>query len=578
MIVGIDMGGTNIDGVVIDDGKIINTIKRPTDRSDLLGTVWTTLKELLKDYDKAKIKRINLSTTICTNAIIEGKTSRVGMIIEPGPGMPYDFLACGEENLFVSGYIDHRGNIVRDLDLSEIKKGCEFFKEKDIQAFAVVSKFSTRNPEHERRIKEILEKVFINDKPPVITMGHTMSGKLNFPRRVYTSYLNSAVHKTFEEFAINIKNSMEKEGIYAPLFILKADGGTMNLDKAQEKPVETILSGPAASFMGISALLPTGEDAVLLDIGGTTTDIFFLADGVPLFEPLGIKIDKYKTLVRAIYTISMGLGGDSAINIENGNIKIGPKREGKPYALGGPKPTPTDAMIYLELMDDQILNYHQDGTNGIKKIKERAKKAMTLLGKEIDLEARDMARLILDKMADMIKNKVDNILEEINSKPVYTIKELLYGKKIEPKVINIIGGPAKVLASILEEKFNLPSHYPEKYEVANAVGAALARPTTEITLHADTSKRKLSVPELELYEKISSRFDLNQARDKALELVKESAKTAGATEYELDAEITEESSFNMVRGFYTTGKDIRVKAQIKPGLIHQIRSDKNDKS
>ena len=405
-----------------------------------------------------------------------------------------------------------------------------------------------------------MEKEFSQDETPIITMGHTMSGKLNFPRRVYTSYLNSAVYKSFKEFAINIKSSMEREGIQAPVFILKADGGTMNLDKAEEKPVETILSGPAASFMGISALLPTEEDAVLLDIGGTTTDIFFLADGVPLFEPLGIKIDKYKTLVRAIYTSSIGLGGDSAISIENKNIKIGPKREGKPYGLGGPKPTPTDAMIFLGLMDGD---------------KERAQKAMTLLGEKMNMEPKKMAKLILAKMGDMIKSKVDTILGEINSKPVYTIKELLYGKKIEPKMINLIGGPAKILAPILEERFKLPTHYPANYEVANAVGAALARPTTEITLHADTSKGRLSVPELELYEKISSRFTLNQAREKALELVKESAKNLGATEEELDAEITEESSFNMVRGFYTTGKDIRVKAQIKPGLIHQIRSDKN---
>src|SRR5690606_7293957 len=132
------------------------------------------------------------------------------------------------------------------------------------------------------------------------------------------------------------------------------DGGTMSIKKAIEKPVETILSGPAASFMGISAMLPTNKDAIFLDIGGTTTDIFFLADGVPLFEPLGIKIGKYKTLVRAIYTVSIGLGGDSAIEIANGSIKIGPVRKGKPYAFGGPKPTPTDAMIVLGFLDNDI--------------------------------------------------------------------------------------------------------------------------------------------------------------------------------------------------------------------------------
>lgn len=578
MIVGIDMGGTNIDGVIIEDGKIKKTIKKPTKRDDLFATIWLALKELLDGYDKSKIERINLSTTISTNAIVEGKTSSVGMIIEPGPGMPYDALACGEENVFISGYIDHRGNTVEDLNMAEIEKACKLFREKYIESFAVVGKFSTRNPIHEIKIKEALEKEMGSQfphTPPTITLGHTLSGKLNFPRRVYTSYLNSAVHKTFKNFADSIHTSMVREGISAPLFILKADGVTMSIDKAIDKPVETILSGPAASFMGISAMLPTDKDAVLLDVGGTTTDIFFLADVVPLFEPLGITIDQYKTLVRAIYTVSIGLGGDSAITIDNGCIKIGPKREGKPYALGGPRPTPTDAMIVLNLLGEETMDYLKDNKD-MEKIKNRAYSAMETLGNAVGKNAEEMAKIVLTTMGDIIKSKIDEMIDEINLKPVYTIKELLYGKKLEPKLINIIGGPAKVLAPILEEKFKLPCYYPENFHIANAVGATLSCPTTEISMHVDTSKGILSVPELNHYEKIGPRFNLKMAREKALKLVKERGKAIGATETELEAEIVEESCFNMVRGFYTIGKDIRVKAQIKPGLIHQMRGGKYD--
>ena len=306
LIVGIDMGGTNIDGVIIEEGKIIGTIKKPTDKESLFETIYSTLKELLIGHDKSKIERINLSTTVSTNAIVEDKTIPVGMVIQSGPGMAYDHLACGQENVFISGYVDHRGSVVEELDRTENEDISKKFKQKGIKACGVVTKFSTRNPQHEIDIKNILE----SDFNPV-TMGHIMSGKLNFPRRVYTSYLNSAVHSTFNDFATNIKKSIEEEGIDAPLFILKADGGTMTMAVAEEKPVETILSGPAASFMGISALLPTDKDVVLLDIGGTTTDIFFLADGLPLFEPQGIQIGQYKTLVRSIYSVSIGIGGDS---------------------------------------------------------------------------------------------------------------------------------------------------------------------------------------------------------------------------------------------------------------------------
>lgn len=560
MIIGLDMGGTNIDGVIVEKGKIIKAIKKPTNRDNLFNSIWTALKELLSGYDNTKIERINLSTTVSTNAIVENKLSPVGMIIQPGPGLPYDFLACGDESVFISGYIDHRGEIIKDFNLFEIKNAIKLFKEKNIKAYAVVTKFSIRNPSIEMKIREILENEIPNS---FITMGHTISGKLNFPRRVYTSYLNSAVYSIFNEFLNNIKKSLEKEGINAPVFILKADGGTMNISTAEKKPVETILSGPAASLMGINAMLPTNEDAILLDIGGTTTDIFFLADGVPLFEPWGIRIDKYKTLIRAIYSVSIGLGGDSSICVRNGRIKIGPQREGVPYAFGGPKPTPTDAMITLELIDENAFRLTHENVK-------KAYEAMTLLGKELNLSAKDMAKLILSTMGDIIKNKVDELLHEINSRPVYTVKELLYGKKVKPKLINIIGGPSRVLAPVLEEKFNLPCYYPKNYSVANAIGAALARPTTEITMFVDTSKKTLSVPELGLYEKISGNYTLDKAKEKALELVKKSVLSLGASIEEIEAEIVEESSFNMVRGFYTIGKNMRIKAQVKPGLIQQI--------
>lgn len=552
------MGGTHIDGVIIKNGKIINTVKKPTDKDNLFQSIWTTLKELLSEHDKSEIQRINLSTTISTNAIVENKTSSVGMIIQSGPGLNHDFLACGDENVFISGYVDHRGKVVEPLDFVEIYKAINLFQKNNIESYGVVTKFSTRNPSHELKIEEILKK----EKSSQITMGHTMSGKLNFPRRVFTSYLNSAIHSTFRDFSHSIKKSLEKEGINAPLFVLKADGGTMNISTAEKKPVETILSGPAASFMGMNGMLSTDKDAVLLDIGGTTTDIFFLADGVPLFEPLGIKIDRYKTLVRAIYSVSIGLGGDSSIGVEKGKINIGPNRKGYPYAFGGPKPTPTDAMIVLGLMD--------------KGDRKKAYESMEILGKKLSLSPIDTSKLILETMGNIIQNKVNELLDEINSHPVYTVKELLHGKKIEPKLINIIGGPAKALAPILKEKLNLPCYYPKNYHVANAVGAALAKPTTEITMLADTSRGIVSVPELGIYEKIGKSYNLNFARKRALQLLEESAVSMGASKDEVETEIVDESSFNMVKGFYTTGKNIRIKAQIKPGLIHELRGDKYD--
>lgn len=563
MIVGLDMGGTHIDAVIIEDGKIIKIAKEATDRSNLFQSIWNCLKILLEGLDKSKIKKINLSTTISTNAIVEDKISEVAMLIQSGPGIKSDFLACGHENIFISGYTDHRGEIVKDFNLDEIKEAISSFKEKGIENCAVVTKFSTRNPTSEIEIANLMK-----DSCSHVTMGHRLSGKLNFPRRVFTSYLNSAVHSSFKDFALYIRDALEREGIGAPLFVLKADGGTISLESAEERPVETILSGPAASLMGINTMLRTDKDAVLLDIGGTTTDIFFLADGTPLFEPLGIEIGPYKTLVRSIYSFSMALGGDSSITVEGGQLKLGPRRKGPAYAFGGPSPTPTDALIVLG---------HMDNIARLKACEEeRAYQAIKLLSGQLNLSVEEAAQLIIQTMTSRIKNKVDELLRVINSKPVYTIKELLDGRLVQPQVLNLIGGPARALAPRLEEEFNLATYYPKHYKVANAIGAGLAKTTTEISVLADTSKGTLAVPELGIYKKIGGDYDLNSAKKYALDLLAHQALTLGAKEDELETEITEENSFNMVRGFYTSGQNIRVKAQIKPGLAQALRSEIND--
>lgn len=553
------MGGTHVDAVLIHEGEIIDVVKKPTNTADLQELLWETLKELFAGKNTDQIERINLSTTVCTNAIIEDKIDPVGMIIESGPGLPRDFLACGLENVFIDGYIDHRGREIKPLNSREIEKAATKFKKSGIDAVSIVTKFSVRNPRHEKEIYELIEDEFWP-----ITLGHTLSGKLNFPRRVFTSYYNSSVYTTFQRFGEGITGALQEENIKAPVYILKADGGAVSLEAGKNYPVETILSGPAASIMGTSANFSTPKDAVFMDIGGTTTDISFLADGVPLFEPLGIKIGKYPTLVRALYSVSLGVGGDSTVTVKNGKIEIGPQRQGPPKAFGGPRATPTDAMIVLGLIDVGD--------------KDAAMLCIKEIGQQLGLSPKDTATEILDTMGEIIKEKVFNLLDEVNSHPVYTIKELLYSKRLSPESIYVIGGPAKSLAPILEQKFKIPCFYPKNYETANAVGAALSKITAEINMFVDTSERTLSVPEMGLYKNIKGIDDMESYRVKAMDLLREKAITLGAAAAEVESEIIEESSFNIVRGFYTRGKNIRIKAQTKPGLIYKLRGVENAQS
>lgn len=553
MIVALDMGGTHIDGVIIKEGEIIQRVKEARDRENTFQSIWSSLKKLMQNQDKKAIERIHLSTTVSTNAIVEDKIAKVGMFIQSGPGIKNDFTHLAEERVFLSGYVDHRGKEVDPLNEDEIKKAYEQFEEKKIEAYAAVGKFSTRNPEHELKVKEARGRK--KDSP--FTLGHRMSGKLSFPRRVNTSYLNAAITENFQTFAREIKKSLEKEGIEAPVHILKADGGTMRIESAEEKAVETILSGPAASFTGMNAMMPTDEDAILLDIGGTTTDIFFLADGVPLFEPKGIQISEYKTLIRSVYSVSIALGGDSELKIEQGELKIGPERAGYPLAFGGPKATPTDAML--------VLGWMKDGD--IKK----AKEGIQTFADEMDLSLEDMAEKIIDLMLEKMKRKIDELIKKINSQPVYTIEKLLEGKVIDPQRIHLIGGPVKALSRALEKKMEVLCYYPRNYDIANAIGAALAKTTTEITLLADTNREIMTIAELGIYEEISSDYSLADARRDTLKLLEQSAIEMGADPEILALEIIEESSFNMVEGFFNKGRNIRVKAQVKPGLIHATK-------
>ena len=548
MIIGIDMGGTNIDGVALREGQIIRQVKRPVDRSENFNSIWSCIKELFQGADKEEIRRIQLSTTVSTNAIVENRISKVGVMLQRGPGLKWQFENLGEHVADVTGSVDHRGIPVSREGADEFAKIKEDFLKNSVEAVAVVGKFSTRNPDFEKRAAE-----YLRDDFKEITMGHTVSGRLNFPRRVRTSYLNAAVHSTFKTFAENIKEALKLEEIEAPVYILKADGGTIDLEGAIAKPVETILSGPAASLMGMIALLKeTKTDRCLLDIGGTTTDLFFLVDGVPVFEPSGIEIGGHKTLVRAIYSTSVGLGGDSYVRIEEGKLKIGPERKGHAVAFGGKHLTPTDALVYLGAMEAEH--------------KSESAEALESVAKEIQMPPEEFAELIIDKFCKAIRETVENTLKKINESPVYTIRELLADRTIKPQSVGVIGGPAKALSKYLEKELNMPVEYPLNHEIANAIGAALARPTVEVNLIADTDREILSIPETGVYERINKYYELEDAKERALSEVRLAGEAMGLSADVSGAEIVEASSFNMVKG-YRADKNIRVKAQNKPGLL-----------
>ncbi|MGB3212070.1 MAG: hydantoinase/oxoprolinase family protein [Desulforhopalus sp.] len=550
MIIGLDVGGTHTDVILLDGRRLVRTIKIATDSDNLFQTLLTGLDAVIEGIDPKSIQRAVLSTTLATNLIAQQKLQNVGMIVAGGPGIDPRHFRTNAHYYTVDGAQDHRGREIQPLDEEQLHSIGKELKSQGIRFAGVVSKFSVRNPVQEEQMAALLQP-YVEQ----VLMGHRFSGNLNFPRRIATTYLNCAVYPVHRDFFKAVRESLAKKGLTMPIRILRPDGGNMNIESSVDHPAQTILSGPSASVMGAISSAPPQGTCLVLDIGGTTTDMAVLIDRAPLLAPLGIEIAHFKTLIRALKTESIGIGGDSTVRVSNGKLTIGPDRAGKAMAYGGPEPTPTDAFYVLG----------KGGSGDAARSRTGIKPVAHALGLTVDQAAHlifeTACRIILDSAAEMINT--------INGKPVYTVHELWEGRSIQPDHLLILGGPAQQFAGQLQTMFTGKVQVVPNHQVANAIGCALARTTSEVTLFVDTAQGRATAPGEGFTQKISSSFSLENARDLTRNLLRKKAITRGANPEEFEAEVLEESQFNMIRGFQTIGKNIRVRMQLKPGLIRE---------
>ena len=545
MLVGIDVGGTYTDAVLLHAGKVIRQIKVASEHGQILASILTALDEILQGVETHRIERVALSTTLVTNAIVQGKLDPVGLFIMPGPGADWQGRLASDP-IVLSGYVDHRGRERQEIVVDEVKQACK--KLAGAKLFAVSGKFAVRNPAQEQKVAGVLAAAM---QPLHVACGAAVSGNLNFIRRTNSAYYNAAVWQRFQDFADAAAAALAERGAAAPILILKADGGTFPLATARELPVESIFTGPAASALGVMGLCPPAKPAVSLDIGGTTTDIALWKGGAPLMDAKGAAIDGYLTAVRTFRLQSIGLGGDSWLRREVGNLLIGPERKGPAMALGGPEPTVTDALIVAGLSDF-----------GDRKLAEAAMQRLLFPGKS----SQETARAIVDQAAEIVAAAVRAMLAIEAATPVYKVEDIVRPELLRPELLIGVGGGAAGLTPLIAEKLNIPWQVPALAMVANALGAALARPTLHISLRADTAGGEYTVPELGLRLPLTDRrYSIQQAGKQAALHLQEMAAAAGITADEIETTFAEE--FNLVRGFSTIGKIVHVGAQIKPGII-----------
>lgn len=548
MLLGIDVGGTFTDAVLVASGRILASSKMPTTHHNLLEGILSALDAVLPAADNNQLERVALSTTIVTNALIEDRTDKVGLCLIPGPGIDIGKIVPVEP-VILSGYIDHRGRKVREPELAEVRAACQYYSDCDV--FAVAGKFAVRNPQHEMMVADWINEIA---KPQYITTGAAVAGSLNFWRRANSAYFNAAVWRQFTHFSDAIEQALWQRGIDAPVYILKADGGTMPLAAAKMLPIEAIFTGPAASVLGIMAMYHDDRPAVSLDIGGTTTDIALWQEGKPLFASQGAVVKGYPTAVRAFRLKSVGIGGDSFVRYEKGELKVGPMRKGPAMALGGSDPTLSDAMIVAGLSTFGDLD--------------RACQAMTYIALPGQMPG-DAAKAVLDVAAGIVKQAIAEMIDEQAAEPVYKVEDIVNKTCFDPQMIIGVGGAAAGLVPIIAEQLNLSYQVPDGSMVANAVGAAVACPTLDITLRADTAQGYYTVAELAVKNSINSRrFSVADAQQLAVEVLRERAAQVGIEA--ADVEIVQQEEFNLVRGFNTVGKIITCRMQIKPGVIMTV--------
>lgn len=316
---GIDAGGTYTDAVLLnsDDGRVLQANKALTTYPDLIFGI----REALDGLDQKLLYDVRLvcvSTTLATNTILENTGYPVGLILIGKAGIPADRKI--EYIIQVRGGHNSAGNEVEPLDIQPVEDFILKVKNK-VSAFAVSSYFSVRNPEHELQVKESVMQL---TGLPVVC-GHELSQDLGVYERGVTAYLNAQLIPLTNQFMQAVTSEIKKRNIEAKLMMLKCDGSMVSIGEALKNPIQSIFSGPAASLLGASHLSGF-ETCAVVDVGGTSTDVSMMHEGLPQISDLGAVVGKWQTKVKALRMETSAVGGDSHVWILNHDIHVGPRR------------------------------------------------------------------------------------------------------------------------------------------------------------------------------------------------------------------------------------------------------------
>jgi N-methylhydantoinase A/oxoprolinase/acetone carboxylase beta subunit len=327
---GVDTGGTFTDAVALDDERrVMASAKALTTHWDLslglAGAIRAVLARLAGSVPRQRIALVSVSTTLATNAVIENRFSPVCTVLIGFDERMLERSGLKREGagavVCVRGGHEATGEEFQALDESAIASAVRRYAP-EVAAFAVAGMFSVRNPAHERRARELIRQA--SAKP--VTCSYELSSQLDAPKRALTAALNARLTPQIGQLLDALRAVLASEGITAPVMMVKGDGTLMRAEVALEYPIETVLSGPAASVVG-AGFLSGRTDFVVADMGGTTTDVAVVVDGRPVVRSEGAEIGGWRTMVQAIDVHTCGLGGDSEVYLDREHrLAVGPRK------------------------------------------------------------------------------------------------------------------------------------------------------------------------------------------------------------------------------------------------------------
>lgn len=360
-LIGVDTGGTYTDAAVIEaqGHKVVASAKAITTKGDLaIGVsqaIRSAIARLPEGLAPENISLVSVSTTLATNAVVEGHGSAVGVIL-----IGFDAAMAGRTGIakafpdmpiaMIGGGHDHNGDEAKPLDVAALEVAIGGMA---VDAFAIASAFAVRNPAHEQRARDLVAKHA--GKPA--TLSTELTSALDAPRRALTAVLNARLISRVSMLIAAVRRAMEELRIACPLMVVKGDGTLALAEKVALRPIETVLSGPAASLVGASWLSGL-KDFIMSDMGGTTTDLGVLRNSRPQVAEQGAEVGGWRTMVKAIDVKTIGLGGDSEIAVGlDGRLEVGPQRVA-PISLLASRYPEVLAILEADLADTEGGSLH----------------------------------------------------------------------------------------------------------------------------------------------------------------------------------------------------------------------------